>query len=240
MSIDSPKGMVRQFDDFLGDTLNGDLYVVTVDTSGTVAVTDVEIDGTVQLDTDTTSGDVAFFATNLNWRIQDGALRMEARVKTSVITTIALNIGFSDATTESSTIPTTNASDVFTAVATDWIGFSFDVNASTDVITCAWTDDGAVSTEPIANRQFTGLAPVADTYYTYILELQDKGSGNTAYATFSVIDNNGKMYTKEFANTIDRDVPLCAVIAHDNTGAAAHETTIDYLEVTKSRATGID
>jgi len=238
--IDSPAGTVRLFDDFLGDAQNGDLYVNTVDSTGYVAITDVEIDGTLQIDTDGSSGDVGQVATNLNFRVQDGSLRLEARVKINVITTISLIIGFNDATTESSTIPITNSADVFTAVANDFIGFSFDVNATTDVITCAWIDDTAVTSTPIGDLQFTGLAPIADTYYTYILELQDRGSGNTARAIFSVVDNDGKIYTKEFESTIDRDVPLCGYIAHDNTGSVAHETTIDYLEITKSRASGID
>ena len=240
MSLDSPKGEVRYFEEFLGDTLETDMTAISVTSSGTVALTNVEIDGTVQLDTDTDTSDAAQIAGGLNYRVQDGALRLEARVKLDVITNVALVIGFNDQTGESDTVPTTNSSDVFTAVATDFIGFSFDTNATTDVWTCAWTVADAVTAEPIANRQFTGLAPVANKYDTFILELQDRGAGNTAYATFTIITNSGKVYTKEFETTIARDAVLTWYVGHENNTGTTHETTIDYIEVRKSRAVGID
>lgn len=241
MSImESPKGEVRQFDDFLGSTLNSDLWVATASTNGTAAITDVEIDGTVQIDADATDGDAAQLAGNLNWRVQDGSLRMETRVKFTPVTTLRFNIGFSDATSETDTIPIKRSTTTWDSTATDFIGFTFDTDASNDYITAFWVDDGADTGTAIGTLEFAGLAPVANTYYTYIVELQDAGSGNQVYATLSILDNSGKIYQKEFASTIDRDAVLLPYIGIENATGAVHEATIDYLDVTKSRAVSID
>jgi len=240
MAIDTPKGEVRQFDDFLGSTLNADIWVATVSTSGTAAITDVEIDGTVQLDTDATDGDAGQLAGNLNWRVQDGALRMEARVKFSVVTTIRVFIGFNDQTSETDIIPITRSGTTWTTTASTAIGFSFDTDATNDYFTAMWVDDDSDSTESIANLEYAGLAPIADTYYTYIVELQDQGSSNQVRADLTVIDHKGRIYTKTFASTIDRDAVLTPYVGHENATGAVHETTIDYIETTKSRAAGID
>ena len=237
---DSPKGTVRQFDDFLGDTLNPDLWVEDVTSTGTAAITGVEIDGTVQLDTAASSGDCGTFASELNWRVQDGALRMEVRVKFDTVTAIGTFVGFASATTYSDILPITISGTTWVTTAVDAIGMAFDTAATTPVVTCMWVDTNADSNQSLANLQFAGLAPVANVYYTYIVELQDNGSGNKVHATFSVIDDKGHMFSKEFPATIDRDTPLCAIVGHESSAATAQETTIDYFEITKSRATSID
>jgi len=238
--MEAPLSKVEMFDDFLGDTLNGDLYVATASTSGTAAITDVEIDGTVQLDTDATSGDAAQLAGNLNWRVQDGSLRLEARVKYSSASDIGTFVGFSDATNETDIIPITLSGTTWTTTATTAIGFVYNTAATTDIIYCMWVDDDSDATQSLSTLGFTGLLPIADEYYTYILELQDNGSGNQVSCRFTVIDSNGREYQKQFDSTIDRDAVLCPYIGHENNGSAAKETTMDYWRTTKSRAATID
>lgn len=236
MSVDSPRGKVCLFDDFLGDTLATDLYVGTASTGGTVAITSTVVDGVVDLTTDATDGDAAQLAGNAQWRVQDGSLRLEARVQTDVVTTLAQFIGFTDATSETDTIPMTLSGTTFTTTATTAVGFLFDTEATNDNWHAMWVDDDVDSSEAIADLRFSGVAPVAATYYTYIVELQDRGSGLGARAVFSIIDNNGKMYQKTFTTNIDRDAALVPYIGHENHGAAAHVTRVDYWDVSKSRA----
>jgi len=235
MPADTPRGMVEIFDDFLGDTLNGDLYVSTVSAGGTVAITGVEQDGTVQLDTDATDGDAAQLSGNLNWRVQDGILGVEMRANLDVITTVGLFIGFTDATSETDLIPMTLSGTTFTTTATTAAGLLFDTDATNDDWHAFWVDDDNDTPEAIANLRFTGVAPIADTFATYRVVLYDQGAGNPAVAEFTIVDNLGRSYQKRFTTNIDRDAVLTPYIGHENHGAFAHETTVDYFYAWKSR-----
>ena len=240
MAIDTPKGKVIWREDFLGDALNGDVSVATVSSGGTAAITAVQNDGTIQLTTDGTDEDAALYCGLLNWRCSDGALRLEARVKISVITTARMFVGLSDATTETDLLPMhISTGTTWVTTATDAIGFCYSTDATTPGITCFWVAGGTdCSAYTLANLRLSPLLlPIADTYYTYILELQDRGSGYSPSANFMVVDNNGVAYTKSFTTSLTRTTPFCPAIGHQNSTATAHTTTIDYVEVSKSRGT---
>ena len=243
MAVGMSRGTRVLFDDFDGDTLNTFLWTGTASTGGTVeipaTITATDISCAV-LTTDTTDGDAAQLASGGTtaagqWRVQDGTLTLEARVKVDVITTLGLFIGFSDTNLETDVIPMSLSGTTFTTTATTAIGFLFDTNATTDVITAMWVDDDADSSTAIGTLQYTGLAPVADTFYTYRIELHDQGSGNQARAVMSVITDAGVMAQKTFTSTIDRDALLVPYVGHENHGAAAHVTRVDYIEVTGGR-----
>jgi hypothetical protein len=233
---DSPKGMIRHFDDFIGDTLDTNLYVATITSAGTAAITAQQVDGTVQLTTDGTDEDAGLLCSGLIWKPSNGILRMEARVKYSVISTLRGFVGFSDATTETDLLPLSIAGTTWTTTADTAIGFAFSSAATTAYWTAMWTDGGSDCTSPaIASRIFTGCAPVADTYQTFIIELQDQGSGYSPTAEMSIVDNNGTIYSKKFTTNLTRATLLCAAIGHQNEGAVAHTTTIDYVDIKNSR-----
>ncbi len=232
---DSPNGMVRHFDDFIGDTINTDLYVATVSSGGTAAITAQQVNGTVQLTTDATDEDAGLLCSGLIFRPSAGVLRLEARDKCSVITTLRAFVGFSDATTEADLLPMSIATATFTTTASTAIGFVFSSAATGVYWTAHWVDADSDYTGALATRIFTGCAPVADTYQTFIIELQDQGSGNSPIAEMSIIDNNGSIYSKKFTTTLTRATLLCSAIGHQNEGAVAHTTTIDYQEILNSR-----
>lgn len=234
---ESPKGMVREFEDFLGDTLNGDIATVTVSGGGTAAITAQQNNGTLQLTTDGTDEDAGLYCDSLIWKVSNGSLRLEARVKFSVITTLRAFVGFSDATTEADLLPMSIAGTTWTTTASTAIGFCYSSAATTANWTAMWVDGNSDCTSPaLADRIFTGCAPAADTYQTFIIELFDNGSGNSPYVDMSIIDSNGKIYSKRFETSLTRATLLTAAIGHQNEGAVAHTTTIDYVEVTNSRA----
>lgn len=232
---DSPRGFVTHFDDFVGDTINTDLYVATISSGGTAAITAQQVNGTVQLTTDGTDEDAGLLCSGLIFLPSNGSLRLEARVKFSVITTLRAFVGFSDATTETDLLPMTIAAATWTTTADTAIGFCFSSAATTANWTAMWVDGGSDYTGALADRVFTGSAPVADTYATFVVDLQDQGSGKSPIATMSVITDAGVMYSKRFVTTLTRGTLLCAAIGHQNEGAVAHTTTIDYIEVINSR-----
>lgn len=237
MANESPKGYIVDFDDFTGDTINTDKYVATVSAGGTLAITAQQVNGTVQGTTDGTDEDAALLCTGLIYKPSNGHLRLEARVKFSVVSTLRAFIGFSDATTETDLLPMTIATATWTTTASTAIGFCYS-SAATSAYWTAMSVDGDVdlSSPPLADRIFTGCAPVADTYQTFIIDLFDQGSGYSPMAEMTVIDSNGKAYTKTFETNLTRTTLLCGAIGHQNEGAVAHTTTIDYIEVSNSRA----
>lgn len=232
---DSPKGNVIHFDDFVGDTINTDLYVATISTGGTAAITAQQVNGTVQLTTDATDEDAGLLCSGLIFLPSNGSLRLEARVKYSVITTLRGFVGFSDATTEADLLPMTIAGTTWTTTASTAIGFCYSSAATTANWTAMWVDGDSDYTGALADRVFTGCAPVADTYATFVIMLNDQGSGKSPIAEMSITTNAGLIYSKKFQTTLTRGTLLCAAIGHQNEGAVAHTTTIDYVEVINSR-----
>jgi hypothetical protein len=236
MANSSPKGFVCDFDDFTGDTINTDKYVATISTGGTFAITAQQVNGTVQGTTDATDEDAGLLCTGLIYKPSNGSLRLEVRAKISVITTARMFVGFSDATTEADLLPMTIAATTWTTTASTAAGLCYSSAATTANWTAMCVDaDSDLTTPALADRILTGCAPVADTYQTFVIELQDQGSGKSPIGIFSVIDDNGKIYTKRFETNLTRTTLLCGAVGFQNEGAVAHTMTIDYIEVENSR-----
>lgn len=234
---ESPKGYITFFDDFIGDTLDTNNCVVTVSAGGTAAITAQQVDGTVQLTTDGTDEDAGLYCTSLIWKPSNGHLRMEARVKFSVITTLRAFVGFSDATTETDLLPMTIAGTTWTTTASTGIGFCYSSAATTAYWTAMSVDgDTDLTSPPLADRIFTGCAPVADTYQTFIIDLYDNGSGESPECEMTIIDGEGRIFSKKFTTNLTRTTLLCGAAGHQNEGAVAHTTTMDYIELKNSRA----
>jgi len=234
--LDSPKGFVRTFDDFLGDTINTDMYVATISAGGTLAITAQQVNGTVQGTTDGTDEDAGLLCTGLIYKPSNGTLRLEVRAKISVITTARMFIGFSDATTEADLLPMSIAGTAWTTTASTAVGLCYSSAATSAYWTGMSVDtDVDLSSPPLADRIFTGCAPVADTYQTFVVELQDQGSGKSPICEMSITDDAGRIYSKRFQTNLTRDTLLCGAVGFQNEGAVAHTMTIDYIEVINSR-----
>ncbi len=232
---DSPKGNIVLFDDFVGDTIDTNNYVATISSGGTLAITAQQVNGTVQGTTDASDEDASLLCTSLIWKPSNGFLRLETRVKFSVVSTLRAFVGFSDATTEADLLPMSIATATFTTTASTAIGFVYSSAATSAYWTAHWVDGDSDDATAIASKIFTSCAPVADTYQTFIIELQDQGSGYSPTATMSIVDNNGTLYSKKFTTSLTRATLLCGAIGHQNEGAVAHTSTIDYVEIINSR-----
>lgn len=244
MAVDSPKGDKVMLEEWMVDTIgsagNGVAWLTTGDSGDTVfARAAARGSLTAQGATAATDDNMVEIGHDLLWmRAQDGHLWMEARVQLDVITNVAFNIGFNDDQSEdSNTLPMELSTTTFTSNAATWIGFVFDVDATNDDVHAMWVDDDSDSTEAIGDLRFTGLSLVAARWFTFRVDLWDRGSGNGVRADFMVVeDSTGRGYHKVFNTNVDRDALLTPHIAFENRSGTAHVFDIDYIEVGKSRS----
>ena len=161
--------------------------------------------------------------TGLNWKPNQGDLVFETRVKLSAITNIAVYIGFTDQVAALE-MPVSLSVATFTTNATDGCGFLFDTAATTDTIRLI-----GVANDVDATAQDTSLAPVADTYQVFRIELS-----TTGVATFYI---NGTAVGTAMSGATTATVSLTPVIAGFNRTTSGTPTiTADYIYVSSNRS----
>lgn len=160
----------------------------------------------------------------LNWQANQGDLVLEARVKLSQITTIAVFVGFTDQTAAlEMPIQSAASADTFTTNCTDGVGVMFD----TSMTTAKWWLTG-VANDVDATMQNSAVAPVAATYETWRI-----GLSATGIATFF---RNGLQIGSPLQTAVTPTIALTPVVAGFNrTTTAAPTITLDYLHVAALR-----
>lgn len=160
----------------------------------------------------------------LDWKANQGNLVLEARLKLSAITTIAIFFGFTDQVAAlEMPISSAASADTITTNATDGCGFMFDTAMATD----DWWLVG-VANDVDATKVDTGLAPVAATYERLRIELDAAGK-----ATF--YRNNKRVGTMTLAVT--PTVALTPVLAGFNRTTSGTPTiTADFVAISGDRA----
>jgi hypothetical protein len=221
--------VIEDFDDFLGDVI-ADQWAVNKGSDGgaaNFAVTTSSLGGVVRATTGAGAG--ASMAANgvllekyLGWKANMGNLSMEARLKMSAISTIAVFVGFTDQVgTLEMPIGSAASAETITTVATDAVGLFFDTSMTTD----NWWAAG-VKNDVDATHANTGKAPVADTWAVYKIEV-DK-SGNAVF----YIDGR-KVAVVNAAVTAT--VALTPVIAAFRRAASSATVDVDYVHILASR-----
>src|SRR5690606_7143261 len=107
----------------------------------------------------------------LAWKAEQGNLTLETRVRTSAITTIALFIGFTDSVSLEMPVNAAASENTLTTTASDAVGFMFDTSMDDD----NWWLVG-VADDTDATAVDTGLAPEADAWAVYRIELDTNGN----------------------------------------------------------------
>lgn len=218
------------FDDFLGDTLNTDHYLIATKGSDGQTVDFAITSGTPSgIITGTTGDDAAgTYATNgiqlggaLQWKANQGGLELEVKIKISAITDISIYVGFSDQVASLEEAASLSGT-TFTTNATDAAGFLFDTAATTDTIRAV-----GVKADVDATHADTSVAFVADTYKT--LGLRIDSLGNATY----LIDDAVVGYV---ALALTPTVALAPYIGVCSRGAATRTCAIDYVLVQGNRA----
>jgi hypothetical protein len=149
---------VAFFDHFLGDTLSAE-WDTDVSTGATVAVLSAA-NGTVRFDTAATDNGHATLALGLHWTTGSDFLIAEARFASATTTvTRAIEVGISDAVSETNGLAFSSHDATPVAVATDAVVFGF----NTDDTMTAWS---AISVNDGGTPQQTdtAIALTADTF----------------------------------------------------------------------------
>lgn len=223
MPADTSKGYVHFFDDFMGDTINLDLYVVNADGGGTAFAHNAQHNGVIRGTGDGTDGDITNIYSPPMWRADAGGLTFEARV--NFITSLADGetfIGLSDAATDENPIQVSTV-DALTTTASNAVGFTYtgagtanwkavSVNGDADgtVITC---NTGGVTT------------PVVGTWQTFKIHVN--ADGDADYYIDGV--HQGTEALAVSAST------LLNIFVAQEEGGTARSTDIDYFEVWAGR-----
>lgn len=228
-------GKLRVFDDFTGDVLADQWNAL----EGTDAATSSElilaggIGGVVQITTgDAGTGlaaDMAQLTQALQWQASNGGLVFQARFKMSAITTCYAFLGFTDlATTLEAPIESAASVDTLTSNASDAVGFMFDTRMSTD----NWWLVG-VKADTDATAQNTGIAPTADTYAHFRIEVDILGNATFFYGT---TEKNLTQIGSVMAGAITAATDLTPTVNLSKTSVAASMTgELDLLLVEMDR-----
>lgn len=173
-------GSIRCFDHFEGDVI-GDQWSASQGSDAQGAIAAI-VAGTARGEVILTAGDsndingISCLTRSLNWAVTNGSLVFEARVKVASIASVAYFLGLSDV------LATTTKEETFSlsgttvsAAANDAFGFLFDTAATTDTIRLVGVRNTTLVT---GNGADTGLAPVADTYRVYRIEVTAAGVAN--------------------------------------------------------------
>lgn len=217
-------------DDFLGNEIDGYKWqsLIGTDPSAQQAIVLAsQQGGVVRLATGADAG--ATMALNgsqlqsdLNWLGSQSGLVFEARVKLSAITAVALFVGLTDQIAALEMPFTLAAGDVLTSNASNAVGVLFDTGADTD----NWWLVG-VAADVDATKQNSAVAPVADTYETWRIEVTSVG-----FATFY---RNGTVVGTSMSGAVTAATSLTPCIAAFARGAASRNIDVDYIVVTAQR-----
>lgn len=222
----APDKVVRLFDDFLGDVIADQWNVVEgSDTTTSDAAINNQIGGVLRL----TTGDSATvtYAGNgiqitqgafYNWKSSLGGLFMEARIKLDIITDAGFFVGFTDLGTFEAPIESAGSADTITTNASDAVGFMFDTRMTTDNI---WLVGVKGNTD--ATKQDSGIAPVAATFITLRVEID-----NAENAVFYI---DGDRVGTVMASAVTETVALTPTVAAASFEAASKLLDVDYVDV---------
>lgn len=211
---------VHFHDDFLGDELDGK-WGSNADAGCSVAI-NVQSGGVVRLTTDATDDDRVDLHHELNWFPNKG-IHFETRLKCDVITTLHVVAGLTDAKGEASQLlPVSLSGTTWTTTASDFIGFNFDTDATTDT----WRGMAVA-----ADTDGTGVdlsdAWAAATWITLRIEVQDEGD-----ATFFI---NGTALGGIVRPASTIATALTPFIGLQNRGASAKNLDVDYVYCAQGR-----
>jgi hypothetical protein len=219
---------VTFFDDFLGDVVADQWNFTEGTDSGTSdgAISEL-VNGVFLLTPGDSAGSVAADGAQLNsalnWKANQGNLVFQARVKLAAITSVSCFIGLTDTKSLEQPIHSASSADTITTNATDAVGFFFDTNMTTD----NWWFAG-VANDVDATHQNMGVAPVADTYETFRIEITSDGKAQAF--------RNGVSVGTLMSGALTATVALTPVFIVRPLSAAAGKTmSVDYSYVSANR-----
>ncbi len=172
--------------------------------------------------------DHAFMIEELSWYGSRDAC-FEARITLgAAVTEIGFAMGFSDTTGIANAGAFTLLAAAWTTTAVEGAAFVFDTDATTDTIRLM-----GVKTNTDATNVDTSVVPVAGTYNTYRVELEDNGT--TTNAKF-YIDG---VYYGQLSDVLLRTTaltPFIMVGSHAAAGVTQKYAYVDYVKAWQNRS----
>lgn len=214
---------VEVYDDFVGDTLDANLWTATAATGATAFAIAVAAGGTIAGVSGDDDNEVSEIAGEIIHLPSQG-IAFEARVKLSAITAVGAYIGLTDAKTEGGTaLPFGLVTATLTSTATDAVGFLFDTDATTD----EWFAVG-VANDVDATHATLGVAPTAATYQRFRVEVDT--SGNAVLKIMDDAQPGSVLFQKYLAGAVTAGTLLCPYIGvGTRTAGSARTMTADYI-----------
>ncbi|MCR4333108.1 MAG: hypothetical protein NUV34_10490, partial [Sulfuricaulis sp.] len=217
--------VVRMFDDFLGEEIDGDKWWALQGTDGSIEqpiVLQDQAGGAIRMITGADAGATMALngvqlQSNLNWRANNGGLSIEFKVTMSAITALAIFVGLTDQHAALEMPFTLGAGDALTSNASNAVGVLFDTAADTD----NWWLVG-VAADIDATKQNGAVAPVANTFERWRIDLSATG-----VATFY---RNGTLVGVAMAGAVTASVLMTPVIAAFSRGAATRNIDCDFID----------
>ena len=216
MPTDTSRGFVHEFDDFLGDTINLDLYVTNADAGGTAFAINVQHNGVIRGIVDTDDGDITNIFGPVQYRADAGG-PLTLEVRATLVTSLANGetyIGFSDATTDENPITlsttdavTTNASNAagfaFTGAGTaDWKMVSVNGNADGSVVRA---NVNGVTTPVLLTWQTFKVVLNADGDADYYIDGVEQGRENLAVSPSTLLNFAAALQSGGAGRSLDID-----------------------------------
>jgi len=227
MATDTSKGLVKFFDDFLGDTINLDHYVTNSDTGGTAFAVNVQHNGVIRGSVDTDDNDITNIFSENQWRADDGGpLTLEVRAK--AVTSLAdgeTYIGFTDDNATDENPITLSTTDVQTSNASDAAGFAYTGAGTADWKAVAVRADNDAT--PVRCNVGGATTPAVGTWQTFKIVVDE--------------DGNARYYINGIEHaTINSAVTATTLMgfgAAVQSGGTARSLDIDYIEIIGGRRT---
>ncbi len=210
---------VGYFVDFVGDTDDATL-VKTIGSGGSVALSTTTAGGTLTIATGATDDTAVTIALGTHWLVSNGLTFFEARIKSvTAITLRAIEVGLSDATTETNGLAFSNhAVGAVADVADNAAVFGYDTDASmTDwaINTVKAGTPAAVALDPSAapslSYQTLGIVVQADGDAWFYLDGVEVGHVENAVATTALLT---PWVTLKTLSAADKSIIVDYVLVH--------------------------
>lgn len=190
-------------------------YTKVADTGCSVALGS----GGLILTTDTTDADVATYAMGGIWWYPAKNPKVEMRFQLDVVTTVAINCGFTDAASEASqTLPYSISGTTLTDATSNGAMFVFDTAQTTDYWYCVNNRAGTAAATILGSA----YAPVAATDVTLGISIDTLGNAKYFY-------NGVQVHYKALAT--GATTPLVPYFGIKNMTGTAHVATLKYCRL---------
>lgn len=174
-----------------------------------------------------------FGSAGLYFTAQEGHCMVEILIQLEDVSEHAFTFGFND-TIEGAVLPIDfSAATTLTKASSNFCGFVYDgTDATNPDLHCVWVDDDSIGQADADGRvdgqtiRMRSMSPTDAKWLYMKVELQDRGSGNGARATFLAVNHNGYSVEKSFNTSLDRDCPLCYHLAIENRSSTGGDVFI--------------